>query len=301
VQPNLEVVAYRQGLTPELIGRLSRFATWKGLGSACTLALQADMTYRALESGFSFEAILQTLEQHGMRPTPPAVVESLRTWADKRDRISVYPCGTLFEFGSADDLNEALARGLPGTRLSDRLAIVARESAIDYRHFRLTGTRDYALPPEKCVEVEPDGVTLAIDLSRSDLLLETELQRFAEPVETAGLNGRRRYRLTPASLAAGQQAGLGLRGLDEWFKQRVGQPVSPAAQMLLTARQTPPVQLRSQLVLHVATEGLADGLLQWPQTRALFQGRLGPTALLVAEEDRPALQERLQALGIPVE
>ena len=39
VQPNAEVLAYRQGLTPALIGKLSRFAEWKGLGPACTLQL----------------------------------------------------------------------------------------------------------------------------------------------------------------------------------------------------------------------------------------------------------------------
>src|SRR5205085_812787 len=37
VQPNLEMLAYRQGLTPELIASLSKIATWKGLGPACTL------------------------------------------------------------------------------------------------------------------------------------------------------------------------------------------------------------------------------------------------------------------------
>src|SRR5262245_40907564 len=110
VQPNLEILAYRQGLTPELIVGLTRLAAWKTLGAACTLQLQPDTVYRALESGETFETIRQTLEQHGMRPVPPAVIDSLRTWADKRDRITIYPSATLFEFAQADDLNEALAR-----------------------------------------------------------------------------------------------------------------------------------------------------------------------------------------------
>src|SRR5262249_4219182 len=141
VQPNLEVVVYRQGLTPGLIVRLSRFATWKTLGAACTLQLRADRVYRALESGLTFETIRQTLEQPGMRPIPAAVVESLRTWADKRERISIYPAATLFEFATSDDLNKALARGLPGVRLSERLLAVAGEDGVDFRHFRLMGTR----------------------------------------------------------------------------------------------------------------------------------------------------------------
>ena len=34
VQPNLEMIAYRQGLTAPLVGRLSRFAWWTKIGAA---------------------------------------------------------------------------------------------------------------------------------------------------------------------------------------------------------------------------------------------------------------------------
>src|SRR5262249_55424819 len=149
----------------------------------------------------------------------------------------------------------------------------------------------------KCVEVEPDGVTLTLDLARSDLLLETELPRFAEPLDRAAANGRRQYRLTPASLTAGRANGLTAAGLDAWFVQRAGQPLAPAARLLLTGVASPPPELRRQLVLFVASPELADGLLQWPSTRALIQERLGPKALAVAEEHAEALRERLRALG----
>jgi hypothetical protein len=301
VQPNLEIVVYRQGLTPALISKLSRFATWKNLGAACTLQFQADTVYRALESGLSFDDILQTLEQHGRRSLPPAVLESLRTWANKRERISVYPATTLFEFGTADELNEALARGLAGVRISERLLAVAGESAIDFRHFRLTGTRDYSLPPEKCVQIDADGITLAVDLTRSDLLLETELHRFAEPLDGPTVNGQRRYRLTPASLAVGKESGLGQHDLEDWFFQRSGQALTPAALLLLNGAQLAPLQLRKQLVLHVETKEVADGLLQWPHTRALIRERVGPTALVVDEPDVPILQERLAAIGTRID
>ncbi|MBV9124639.1 MAG: helicase-associated domain-containing protein, partial [Planctomycetes bacterium] len=300
VQPNLEMVAYRQGLTPGLIARLGQFAAWKSLGAACTLQLQPDTVYRALESGQTFETILQTLEQHGMRPTPASVLESLKTWANKRERLGVYPSATLFEFNSAEDLQEALARGLPGVRLSERLAVVANESAIDFRHFRLAGTRDYGLPPEKCVEVAEDGVSLTIDLARSDLLLETEMQRFAELLDSSLNNGRRQYRLTPASLTAGRESGLGLRALEEWFLQRTGKAMSPAARLLLAGPLVPPMDLRRQLVLHVSTAEVADGLMQWPETRSLLLARLGPTTLAVAEEKVEELRQRLGSLGLTV-
>jgi hypothetical protein len=137
VQPNLEILAYRQGLTPALIARLSQFAAWKALGAACTLQLLPETVYRALEAGLTFETIRETLERHGTRATPAPVIDSLRTWAQKRDRITVYPAAALLEFASAVELDEALARGVPAQRLTDRLALVAHEGAIEFKHFRL--------------------------------------------------------------------------------------------------------------------------------------------------------------------
>lgn len=307
VQPNLEIIAYRQALTPALVARLGQFAAWKNLGSACMLQLQPDSVYRALESGMTFESIRQTLEQHGMRQLPTAVIESLRTWSNKRERLGVYPSATLFEFATAEELNEALARGLPGTRLSDRLAVVTDESGIDFRHFRLTGTRDYGLPPEKCVEVAEDGVTLSIDMTKSDLMLDTELQRFAELCPSVagldprtGKSDRRQYRLTPASLAAGRESGITLGVLEEWSQQRTGAPLTAAARLLMTGGELAAPQLRTQRVLHVAAADVADGLLQWPQTRALIQDRLGPTALAVADEQVEELRQRLDAIGVKI-
>jgi hypothetical protein len=297
VQPNLEVIAYRQGLSAGLVARLTRCAEWKSLGAACTLQLGPETVYRALEAGETFESIRLTLEQHSTRPIPPAVLDSLRTWSDKRERITVYPSATLLEFATPDDLNAALARGLSAIRVSDRLAVVVSEEAIDFRHFRLTGTRDYALPPEQCVSVGPDGLTLAVDVSRSDLLLETELPRFAEPPKN-GSDGRRLYQLTPASLAAARASGLTVPTLDAWFQQRTGHFLSPAARLLLGGAQAPPPRLQRHLVLHVASEEIADGLMQWPETRALIAERLGPTALAVAEANVTPLRERLREAGI---
>ena len=298
VQPNLEILAYRQGLTPPLLVQLTRFATWKTLGAACTLQLEPASVYRALESGESFEDIVQTLERRGMKAVPPAVLDALRTWSNKRDRLTIWSSAALFEFPGPDELTEALARGLPATRLNDRLAVVASEDQIDYRHFRLTGTRDYCLPPERCVEVDGDGVTLSIDLARSDLLLESEVHRFAEPSTAPARPGRRLYQLTPASIALGRLAGLTLPILETWFIQRAGMPLSPSARLFFTAHDAPPVELRRQLVLHLANPDLADGLMQWPLTRVLIQSRLGPAALTIAERDAPALDEYLKMLGL---
>lgn len=298
VQPNLEVLAYRQGLAPDLISRLGKIAVWKTLGPACTLQLEPGSVYRALEQGETLESIVRLLESRGMKTVPTPVLEALKTWANKRQRLTVFPSAALFEFPSAAELNEALQRGLNAVRLTDRLAVVAGEKDIDYRHFRLTGTRDYLLPPEKCVDVQHDGVTLSVDLARSDLLLESELQRFAEPVSGMQPPGKRLYRLTPASVQAARRNGMTLSSLQSWFQDRTGLPVSPAARLLMTASEMPPLDLVRQLVLHVAFAELADGLQQWPGTRELIKSRLGPTALVVLEKDLELLQARCVEIGV---
>jgi hypothetical protein len=298
VQPNLEILAYRQGLTPPLIVALDRFATWKALGPACTLQLDPKSVYRGLEAGESFTSIVETLERHGTKALAPAVLESLRTWANKRERITVYPSAVLFEFASPAELNDAIARGLPAQRLTERFAVVAAEKDIDYSHFRLNGTRDYCQPPERCVDVEADGTTLNVDMVRSDLLLEIEVKRFAELATRPAAAGRRLYRLTPASLTQARDQGVTPAFVARWFERYTGMPLPPAARLLLTAIETPPVELRRQIVLHVADAAIADGLQQWPATRTLIQARLGPTALAVAAKDVDTLTLRLTELGI---
>src|SRR5262249_22634389 len=146
---------------------------------------------------------------------------------------------------------------------------------------RLTGTRDYGAKPEQCLTVADDGLTLTVDASRSDLLLESELAAVAEPLD-AGPE-RRVYRLTRETLRKALESGQTLASLDEWMTQRAGKPLSPAAKLLAAADDSIELHLESCLVIHVPNVDTADGLLQWSESRGLIQARLGPTALVVAE------------------
>jgi hypothetical protein len=283
-------------LTPELLARLTRFARWKTLGAACSMQFEPETVYAALEAGETFETIVQTLQRHGIKPPPVPVLDSLRTWSQKRERITVYPAALILEFLSPADLEDALARGVPAERVGPQLAVIPRESDIDYRHFRLISNRDYTLPPEKCVGVGDDGITLRVDLNRSDLLLESELRRFADEVEAAG--SVRVFRLTPASMQRGRDTGLDLDDLQAWFLARCDRPLPPAARLLLLGPNSPPAAARRLTVVGVADAETADGLMQWPETRGLIVERLGPTALVVAEEQLPELRAKLRELGM---
>jgi Helicase conserved C-terminal domain len=148
VQPNGDVVAYRQGLTAGLVGKLSRFADWKMIGPACTLGLSAESVYRGLESGLTLGDISAVLHQHNAHPVPANVLDLVRHWAGKRDRITVHTAATLLEFTTPADLEAAVARGLVTEKLTDRMGVAHGE--IDYKHFRLLGNRDYEAKPQRC-------------------------------------------------------------------------------------------------------------------------------------------------------
>ncbi|MFO0849010.1 MAG: hypothetical protein U0871_10725, partial [Gemmataceae bacterium] len=252
VQPNAEVLVYRQGLTPALIGELSRFAAWKHLGPACTLELSADRTYHGLESGLTLAGIVQTLNRHGMRPVPPPVADLLGRWANKRERITVYPSATLVEFQTPADLESAVARGLVSVRVTDRIGLTGDGREPDFKHLRLTGNRDYEAKPTRCLTVAPDGVTLTVDAGQSDLLLEAEIGKLADPI-AGDPPGVRRFRLTPESVRRALAGGMTVLDLDAWFEARTGGPLTPAGKLFAVGPDLPSPTAAHHLVLHLPT------------------------------------------------
>ncbi|VTS01356.1 general transcription factor IIH subunit TFB2 family [Tuwongella immobilis] len=297
VQPNNEIIAFRQGLNPKLIQSLTRFAKWKSLSSACMLELQAEQVYRGLESGFSLKDIIQLLSQHGMKPMPPVVQDALQRWANKRDRITVYGGAVLIEFTSAAELDAAFSRGLVEIKLTDRIGLVTSESSIDYKNFRLIGNRDYENRPQQCVTFDDDGVSFTVDVAQADLLLEAELGRFAETLDSPTV-GFRRYRLTTRSLQAADASGYRLSDLEQWAIDRSGKPLSAAAKLLMRKTTSQTAQIEAMHVVSVISEEVADGIWQWPTTRELLQARLGPVHFAVAADQIAALQTALAVVQI---
>lgn len=295
VQPNLEILVYRQALTPLLLSRLTQIGAWKSLGNACVLLLDKDTVYRGLESGESLEDIKTLLENHSGRQLPGSVMDQLKTWAGRRERLTVFPAATLLEFASNTDLDEALSRGMPIQRVGDRFAVLLDE-ALGYKHVRIAGNRDYGLPPEPCLVVGDDGVTLTVDVGRSDLLLEIELPLLTDPV-THGERGV--VCLTPASLQRATNAGWTSEDIARWFLRRAGHNLTPAGRALLTAH-TATGLLERRLVLTLSSDDVLDGLMQWPTTAACLGERLGPCSVVVPADKIEALAAGLKQLGLEI-
>jgi hypothetical protein len=315
VQPNFEVVAYRQGLTPQLVGCLSRFAWWSGLGAALQLTLTRDSVLHGLDGGATPESILKTLTRHSPRPLPAGVIDAIRNWAIRRERVTYYAAATLIEFGSCAERDQALKfwpaeDGATPLRVAERFLLVEDERFVPFDRLRLTSSRDYRRPPEACVRVEPDGVTLALDPAGADLMVEAELSRFADPLPPAeAARGQppsvplRRFLISPGSLRRGMSRGMSAAQLTEWFARRTGGEIPPALGLLLMVRtsRVPRLSAARIRVLTVRSPELLDGLVQHPATGRWLGERLGPTSVTIPDEHVEAFQSALKELGIPLE
>jgi hypothetical protein len=164
---------------------------------------------------------------------------------------------------------------------------------------RLIGNRDYESRPQRCLAVADDGVTLTVDTPQADLLLDAEIGQFAEalPIES---NGVRKFKLTPSSLRRTLESGRSLADIDSWFGDRTGSPLSSAGRLLLLGSQLPAPQAVRLLVVKLPTPDIADGVLQWPQTRAFVSERLGPVAVSVDESVFAGFCAALAELGVTV-
>jgi Helicase conserved C-terminal domain len=323
VQPNFQVIAYRQGLTPQSAGALARFAWFSQIGAALELALTRESIVQGLSGGLTSESILQTLARHSQRPVPPNVIDAVTRWASRRERVVYYDSASLVEFASGADRDTALAfwphaGGAEPVIVGERFLLVEDEGTVPFDRLRLTSTRDYRRPPQICVTVEQDGVTLALDPTTADLLVDAELARFAELLHSpqsarvqvrsqanshAPSSPTRRYVVTAESLARGLKSGVNPLQLAAWFTERTGGGIPPAVGLLLAAAGPRRVRLsaRRTFVLNLGSAELLDGLMQHPATRRFVGERLGPVTAVVPDDHLPALKKALHELGFSFE
>jgi hypothetical protein len=158
------------------------------------------------------------------------------------------------------------------------------------------------------VTIADDGVTLALDPARSDLLVEAELARFADFMpaprpERGAVAALRRFAVTDASLRRGMSRGMSAPKIIEWYARRTGGNVPPAVALLLAAKtaRVPALKASRMVVLNLPSADLLDGLLQHPATAPFLGGRLGPTSVAIADNHIAPLQHALSELGIEIQ
>jgi hypothetical protein len=312
VQPNLEIIAYRQGLDLELVTELCCWADFVQVGAVAQLRMSADSIARGLHQGGNVESWLETLRERSTREIPASVNEQIRTWARRRQRVTFYTDATILEFATRAERDRAMGfwpEGRGVGAIGEVMLLVEDADTIPLGRFRQLGSRDYRLPPGQIVEVDADGLTLRVDLSKSDLMIESELTRFTEAVEEAADPGRekgkleRRYRVTPASVANAARSGWGMSDWRHWFEQRTGGELPAAVQLLVEfsgKNATRSVALRRMVCVETERADWAEGIVALAEAKGVRVQRQGPCILEVAEADLAALLHLLEAYEIPV-
>ncbi len=315
VQPNFEVIAYRQGLTPQLVGRLSRFVWWSQIGSALELRLSRESIVHGLDLGSKPEWMVETLTRHSQHPLSRGVIESINNWAERRERVIVYGATTLIEFGSETERDRAIELWPVGDHaapvaVAARFLLVEDERTVPFDRLRMTSSRDYRRPAEACVTVERDGTSLTLDPARADLLVDAELAQFADPatllernLDGAAASAARRFTISIGSLRRGISRGMSPPRLTEWFERRTGGEIPPSVQLLLMAKtsRVAPLKAARMIVLTLADPVLLKGLRQHPATSELLGDSLGPTSVAIPEDQVASLKRVLRELGITLE
>jgi hypothetical protein len=173
----------------------------------------------------------------------------------------------------------------------------------------MTGARDYRRPAEACVEVGIDGITLTLELARTDLLVDAEIARFAQELPASadrltragqGAATKRSFVVSSESLARGLASGLTSAQLSQWFERRTGAETPPAVRLLLAARspQAARLEIRATTLLRTPTAEVLDGLLQHPETSPYLLERLGPTAAVISAGTLDSLRRTVERLGL---
>jgi hypothetical protein len=297
VQPNHQIIVYRQALSVELLVQLVLFAEPRSSGAALTLELTPASIYHGLEAGLQPEQIIQLLTEQSGRPLPSGVEESIRTWSQKRERLTIYSQATLFEFATPQDMEDALERGLVASRITDRMVLVEEQEGA-FKNLRLTASRDYRLEPQPCVQTSPDGTLLKVNLDTSDLMLESEIRRFSDLASLPEKQGSYVFRVTRESIERAFEQGLRSDFIDHWFRRRTGQEPPESVRLLLRAVSGLSLSARPIVVVSAESPLVADGLMQHPRTANLFAERLGPAALAILPERLEELRLALGDLGI---
>jgi hypothetical protein len=302
VQPNFDVVVYLDRLAPAHLAFIEGHAErCQAEAHTAHYALTRESIYRGLESGTTVEEVLATLRAGMAAELPQNVAREICEWAGHRESLTVYTSARLIEFPTGDMREQALAAGLPGTRVGEGFVLVPPEAQVQAALKAVYGLRlipsvDYTAAPIPCLEAREDGTLLLVE-DTGDLLLRDQLARCAEPVTPTT------WRITAAALAAVRGAGVSAATLLAFLQSRVRGILPPLLEIAIRNALGPTrqaVQGETAFVVRIADKKLYTALITSPTVQRLLLDVPGPDILLIAADKREEFQALLQWLGLKV-
>ena len=298
VQPNFDVIAYLDRMTPGTIGFLGKVAERKPTdGAVAVYRLTRETVYAGLENGLSLPVILEELERGAGQPLPATVRRTLEDWAARRERISLHIQTDVLEYADTA-LRDAALRRQPrlGQALGERFILVAQNAPPEA--LRGATVIDYLQPPIRCLEVAEDG-GITLDAGAADFLIRGELVQWADPAKADS----REWRLCGSSVGRAAQGGWSADQILAGLTARSRNPIPALVQVAIRAwarkRQGRALTgLEKALVLQFSEETAAEAVAGSELFRPLLGARLGPRTFLVDSIQRKALSALLDRFGL---
>lgn len=324
IQPNLEGIFYRQGLAAGNLAKIVRLLKFTAIGPVIQGRLDEVWMRRMFASSYKLDRLLQELSELSAVPIASSVIETVRTWAGKSDRIRVYRSAILLETVDSQDRPDLIARfnaDDPTEPVGESWLIVADEEHIPFKGLRIVAQQDQARDPLQCVRPVGDGTSLEVDSTKSDLALEPQLNRFTKPSVMTGRHSQddsiastlRFYTIDMESLSKALEQGVTTEWIESFFKKRSGGP-TPASVSLLwkctefsaktaidtTRLKQAEIEMERILVLTCDDQMIIEGLMKLNATANLLGRRLGPNSVHVLEENLAMFMEQLGLCGLRV-
>ncbi|MBV7327374.1 helicase-associated domain-containing protein [Chloroflexi bacterium TSY] len=301
VQPNMEIIAYLNRLSPPQLAFLEAHAERiDAQQHTAQYRLTRASVYGGLESGSSLEGILRELETGSSVPLPQNVIVEIREWATLRDQIALHRRAHLIEFPDTETRQLALSNGATGTAVGDRFLLVSSATKPASQVPQGQGLRikqiNYQTSIPKNLTVTEDG-RLTLNLKQIDLLIESQLDQWAERIDSG------QWQLTQKSVTAATKAGLRLKELLSLFEERLTRDVPPLLELALKnwTGKAKVVALETVTVLRCHDQAAWNAILSSELLQSYLVGRLAEGLLVVETERLDEFQKQLVWAGIVVE
>lgn len=291
VQPNFDVVAYLEQISPPQLAFLERFADREQANQHTALFhLRRHSIYRGLENGGTLDELLDGLIHSSVSDIPQNVLIEIREWASLREQITLYHRARLLEFPDEQALKTACQKGLKGKVIRNHfLLLTGKVSQFDYPR-----RKNYALALPPCLSITEKG-RIRIQADYHDLWIAAQLDQWAERVADG-------WQLSLASVSDAIKSGKKLTDFLNLLSARLKKPLLKFTRLALWAwaGRTPNVEMGTEIVLHCPDDEVFQALISSKQLRPHIKGKLTNNTFLVNDADLEQVSTILRWAGLEI-
>ncbi|MFN3928411.1 MAG: helicase-associated domain-containing protein [Thermoflexus sp.] len=293
VQPDFRILVF-EPVSESILAGLEAFADPIPGDPISVYQISRDTVYRGLQQGWDVPRIIRFLEGISGEALPPNVRRSLEDWHRRFNQIRIYRRVTLIRTAGGP-----LPGGITVHPLGDSIGWTEEPTELLTNRWRPQGIHPWVsgFRPEDLrnqVVADPSGI-----LRWTGPFPHPGVERLLEPFTERIPEG---FRITEASLQAGQTAGLTLSQILQRLQQvhRGPLPARLLARLLAWSDHPPRARWEPVILLRMDRPEILEALCQEPDL-APWVRPLDAHTLMVRADHASALKAWLEAMGVSVE